>query len=98
MEIDCTDSTQVRAASIKMKPGPWQAFVYSTAESKTLKKITLHWETTTMKGILVDTDYPYEFSVTVAANDDTFKFKVEAVKVNGEIINIEETTIGVVSN
>jgi hypothetical protein len=98
VEIDCADSTQVRAASIKMLPGPWQAFVYSTAESKTLKKITLHWETATRKGILVDTDYPYEFSVTVPANDDTFKFKVEAVKVNGEIIKTEETTIGVVSN
>jgi hypothetical protein len=96
VEIDCTDSTQVRATSLQMLPGPWQAFVYSTAESKTLKKITLYWETENEHGTLVDTDYPYEFSVPVKEGERRFKFSVKALRKDGRIIESEQRTIGVV--
>ncbi len=98
IEINCADKTQVRAASLKMKPGDWQAFVYSTAESKTLKKITLNWETEKDKGVVVDIDYPYEFSVPVPATENIFRFNVEMEKVNGEIIKTNLATIGVAKN
>ncbi len=96
LELDCEDSTQIRAASIQFKPGPWQAYVYSTAESKTLKKITLTWETEKRKGKLVDMDYPYEFSVPLNAGENTFTFSVEAVKKDGRRVRTEKGLIGVV--
>ena len=96
IEVNCEDSTLVRAASIQMQPGAWQAYVYSTAESKTLKKITLTWETENTKGTVVDTDYPYEFSVPVKAGNPTFTFSVEAVKKNGEVVKTDQNVIGVV--
>jgi hypothetical protein len=96
VEIDCKDSTQVRATSIQLMPGAWQAYVYSTAESKTLEKIILSWKTDNDKGKVVDIDYPYEFSVPVAAGVNKFVFTVEIVKKNGEIIKTKEATIGVV--
>ena len=79
-----------------MQPGAWQAYIYSTAESKTLEKITLTWETENNKGTVVDTDYPYEFSVPVKAGESTFTFSVKAVKKNGEVITTKQNVIGVV--
>lgn len=92
----CKDSTEVRATALQIHSGAWQAYIYSTAESKTLDKITLTWETENNKGTVVDTDYPYEFSIPVKAGDSTFKFSVEAVKKNGEVINTEQKVIGTV--
>lgn len=94
--IDCADSTQIRATSIQIEPGPWQAYIYSTADSKTLKQITLSWETESEKGSVVDFDYPYEFSVPVKAGESNFSFSVEAVKKNGEVIKTSQRIIGVV--
>ncbi len=95
VEIVCADSTKVRAASIQVLPEDWHAYIYSTAESKSLKKITLSWETGTNRGTEIDTDYPYEFSIPVPAGENSFKFRIEAVKVNGEIIETEDTEIGI---
>jgi hypothetical protein len=94
--IECADSTQIRATSIQIEPGPWQAYIYSTADSKTLKQITLRWETDSEKGTVVDIDYPYEFSVPVKAGDSNFSFSVEVVKKDGEIIKTSQRIIGVV--
>lgn len=96
VEIECEDSTFVRATSIQLIPGAWQAYIYSTAESKTLEKITLSWKTDNDKGTVVDTDYPYEFSVPVAAGESKFSFTVKKTKKNGEIIRTKEATIEVV--
>lgn len=97
-EIECEDSTFIRATSIKLHPGVWDAYIYSTAESKTLENITLIWETENHKGTLVDTDYPYEFSVPVVGGEDTFKFTIKMVKTNGKIIETKLTTIGAARN
>ena len=77
-----------------MLPGDWQAYIYSTAESKTLKKITLKWKTENDAGTVVDTDYPYEFSVPVAAGTDQFSFSVESENVNGKTVRTTELSIG----
>jgi hypothetical protein len=95
IEVDCGDGTEVRAASIQMLPGAWQAYVYSTAESKTLEKITLKWIAGKKKGTLIDTDYPYEFSVPVKAGEESFRFTVESIKKDGQVVKTKETTIGV---
>jgi hypothetical protein len=95
IEVDCRDGTEVRAASIQMIPGAWQAFVYSTAESKTLERITLKWEAGKNKGTVVDTDYPYEFSIPVEAGEDSFRFTVESVKKDGQVVKTKERIIEV---
>jgi hypothetical protein len=96
VEVNCKDGTQVRAYSIQMHPGEWHAYVYSTAESKTLKKITLNWSTGSNKGKVIDMDYPYEFSVPVGAGEGIFSFRVEKEKPDGTIIKTKTSTIGVV--
>ena len=96
VQVNCEDSTQVRATSIQVQPGAWQAYIYSTAESKTLEKITLTWQTENTRGTLVDTDYPYEFSVPIKAGESTFNFSVSAVKKNGKVVKSKESVIGVV--
>ena len=78
-----------------MIPGAWQAYVYSTAESKTLEKITLKWKAGKIKGTVVDVDYPYEFSVPVEAGEDSFSFTVESVKKDGQFVKTNEMVIGV---
>ena len=95
VNIMCEDSTEIRATSIQIEPGPWNAYVYSTAESKTLEKIILNWETQTDKGIVVDTDYPYEFSVPLKAVDSTFSFTVEVVKKDAVHFKTSKNMIGV---
>ncbi len=94
LAFKCDDGTEVRAAAIQIIPGDWQAYIYSTAESKTLKKITLKWKTKNDAGTVVDTDYPYEFSVPVAAGTDQFSFTVHSVNVNGKTVRTPELSIG----
>lgn len=96
VNIICEDSTEIRATSIQIEPGSWQAYVYSTAESKTLEKITLSWETENNNGTMVDTDYPYEFSVPVNAGESKFSFTLNVVKKNGEKFSTRTSVIGVV--
>jgi len=95
LTANCEDGTEVRAAAIQMLPGDWQAYIYSTAESKTLKTITLKWKTENDAGTVVDTDYPYEFSVPVAAGTDSFSFTVTSVNVNGKTVKTPELSIGI---
>ena len=95
LAVDCEDGTEVRASAIQMLPGDWQAYIYSTAESKTLKTITLKWETENDAGTVVDTDYPYEFSVPVTAETDQFSFTVASVNLDGKTVETPELSIGI---
>ncbi len=60
------------------------------------EKISLHWETENEQGTVVDTDYPYEFSIPVKEGERTFSFSVEALRKDGRIIETKQSTIGVV--
>jgi hypothetical protein len=86
---------EARAAAIQIEPGPWQAYIWSTADSGKLKEISLAWTAGDKTGTIKDVDYPYEFSVPVAAGQTAFKFKVSGVKADGSAFEIAEKTIGV---
>lgn len=86
---------EVRAAAIQIEPGPWQAYVWATAESHSLKEISLLWTIGTKTGTLKDLEYPYEFSVSVPAGETAFRFHTRGIKADGAKFSTAETTIGV---
>ncbi|NQU41885.1 hypothetical protein HQ520_01275, partial [bacterium] len=60
---------EVRAAAIQVEPGPWDAYIWSTAWYDEAATVTLHYE---LNGALhqeIDNSYPFEFTIPVA---DTF--------------------------
>jgi len=86
---------EVRAAAIQIEPGPWQAYVWSTAESRSLREISLTWTIGTKTGTLKDLEYPYEFSVPVPAGETAFRFQTSGIKADGTPFMTDETTIGI---
>ena len=95
IKVECDKRTEIRAAAIQIKPGPWQAYVWSTADSGSLKEISLTYTIGSKTGIIKDTDYPYEFSVPVPAGEPSFRFRTLGVKTDGSTFQTEEKTIGV---
>jgi hypothetical protein len=86
---------EVRAAAIQVEPGPWDAYVWSTAESRTLSEITLTWKAGERKGSLTDRDYPYEFSVPVLVGETKFRFTTSGIRSDGTTFETGEGVIGV---
>jgi hypothetical protein len=89
------DTMEVRAAAIQVEPGPWDAYVWSTAGSKKLREITLNWKTSERKGSLTDGDYPYEFSVPVLAAEAEFRFTIRGIRADGTTFETGEEVMGV---
>ena len=86
---------EVRAAAIQIEPGPWQAYVWSTAESRGLKEISLTWTIGTKTGTLKNLEYPYEFSIPVPGVETDFRFHTSGIKADGTTFTTAETTIGI---
>lgn len=93
--VEVAPDMKVRAAAIQMEPGAWDAFVWSTAASGSLKEISLHWQIGDQNGTLKDTDYPYEFSVPVPAGETRFTFTTRGLKADGTEFKTEPNVIGV---
>lgn len=89
------DGNELCAAAIQIEPGPWDAFVWSTAGSGSLRQLTLSWRIGAQSGTLEDLDYPYEFSVPVPAGQTAFSYSVSGTKADGTTFRTEEMTIGV---
>jgi hypothetical protein len=95
VNIPVDKSMEVRAAVIQVDPGPWDAYVWSTAGSGSLREISLSWKAGGKKGMLTDQDYPYEFSVPVAAGETEFRFATRGVRSDGSTFETGESVIGV---
>jgi hypothetical protein len=95
VKVTGPNKTEVRAAAIQIEPGSWQAYVWSTAESRSLKEIKLRWQVGKQTGEITDTEYPYEFSVPVPAGETAFRFKTSGTTADGTPFTTAETTIGV---
>jgi hypothetical protein len=93
--LEIAKGMKLRAAAIQMEAGPWDAFVWSTAASGSLKEITLEWQAGKQTGTIKDTDYPYEFSVPVPAGESRFTFKTSGIKADGTTFKTEPVSIGV---
>lgn len=91
--IDCKDGNEIKATAIQILPETWQAYIYSTAESKTLKKITLNWKTSKNNGVIIDTTYPYEFSIPLTSKENKFSFTTTIEKTNAEVLKTPNSTI-----
>lgn len=86
---------EVRAAAIQIEPGPWDAYVWSTAGSKELREITLSWRTGGEEGSITDEDYPYEFSVPAPAGATEMRFTTSGIRADGTTFETDERVIGV---
>ena len=93
VEIDSEDGTKIKATSIQILEDAWSAYVYSTADYGELNKIVIHWRTNKNSGVLVDTDYPYEFSIPLTKAEDKFTFTVEIEKSNASRLKTDEAFI-----
>ena len=85
----------VKAAAIQVEPGPWDAYVWSTAGSRTLSEITLSWKAGDKEGSLTDDDYPYEFSVPVLPGETEFRFTTSGIRSDGTTFETGEEVIEV---
>ena len=88
------EDVEVRAAAIQREPGPWEAYVWCTAGSGTLKVISLAWSTGEQSGAVKDVEYPYEFSIPVPRGHTNFSFSLSGLKADGARFIIPETNIG----
>jgi hypothetical protein len=95
LKADTGSGFDLRAAAIQIEPGPWDAYVWVTAGSRKLKEINLAWRAGDKSGTVRDTDYPYEFSVSVAAGNTEFRFSVKGVTSEGKPFSTEEKAIAV---
>ncbi|HIG30639.1 MAG TPA: hypothetical protein EYQ50_23705 [Verrucomicrobiales bacterium] len=86
---------EVRAAAIQIEPGPWDAYIWSTAGSRGLRRISLNWTAGDQRGTLSDEDYPYEFSVPVPEPVTQFSFTTNGIKADGARFETDVITIEV---
>lgn len=93
VSVAIDETMEVRAAAIQVEPGPWHAYVWSTAASKTVQEMTLTWKTEDDGGTLTGTEYPYEFSIPVPAGQ-SFSFRVSGIRSDGSLFDSVEDTIG----
>lgn len=82
---------ELRAAAFQMETGAWDAYVWSTAASGSLKETTLNWQVGDQTGTIKDTDYPYEFPVPVPAGET----KTSGIKADGITFKTDPTSIAV---
>lgn len=85
---------ELRAAAIQMEPGSWDAFVWSTAASGSIKEVTIDWQAGDLKGTIKDADYPYEFSVPVPAGTTRFTFTTHGIKADDTPFLTKPMTLG----
>lgn len=95
ISIDVDKDMKIQSAAIQILPGPWDAYVWSSAGSGTLKEIRLEWTIGNQTGTIMDMDYPYEFSVPVPAGETRFTFKTSGIKADGTTFQSKTTSIGV---
>ena len=95
ISVELAKDMRLRAAAIQIEPGAWDAFVWSTAASGSLKEITLHWQAGKQSGTIRDMDHPYEFSVPVLAGETRFTFRTSGIKADGNSFESKPVSIGV---
>lgn len=95
LKLPIAPGMELRAAAIQFQPGPWQAYIWSTAASGALKECRLIWHAGETSGELLDTDYPYEFSIPVQAGNPTLRFRMTGIRADGTAFRSEESALGV---
>jgi hypothetical protein len=71
---------------LNMGPELQSAYVYLQADGTQFQRATLHYSTGGEWRELTDAAFPFEYTVPLAKDVKTFRFKIEAVKVSGEKI------------
>ena len=94
-KISIGKDLEVRAAAIQVEPGSWDAYVWSNANSGSLKEINLTWTVGNKTETIKDIDYPYEFSVPIMNGKTAFSFTMSGVRSDGSTFATDEMTIGV---
>jgi hypothetical protein len=90
-----SNGIEARAAAIQAQPGPWDAYVWLTAQPKDVTQATLTWQAGARQGTQTAKQYPFEFSVPVAAGQPDFRFSVAGTRPDGSSFAIAEKTVGI---
>lgn len=89
------NGVEIFATSIQVEPGSWSAYIWSNAESNSLKEINLNWNIGNETGTIKDMDYPYEFSVPVMNGNTVFKFSTNGVKSDNSSFSTKQISVEV---
>lgn len=90
-----SDGGDVYAAALQMAPGPWDAYIWSTASPQQASKVSLRYEAGDGWHQIDDQEYPFEFSVPVKEGQTIFRFFIEGVTTDGKEFRTVESVIGV---
>lgn len=74
----------IKAAAIAVEPGPWDAFIWCTADDGQVESVTLETYTDGKWKSQVDNDYPFEFNVPMASSQVPLQFRVLWESPSGE--------------
>ena len=72
------------AMILNFGPAATSAYVYLQADDSKFKEVTLSYTVAGRRSTLIDTSYPFEFTVPVPAGASAFDFEVQAVTLSGE--------------
>lgn len=74
----------VKAAVVAVEKGPWDAFIWCAAAPDQVKSVTLETKINGVWEAQSDSEYPFEFSVPMAATEDLLHFRVSGESPSGE--------------
>jgi hypothetical protein len=84
----------VKAAAIAVAPGPWDAFIWCTAGEEQAASVTLETHVNSSWKSQTDTDYPFEFNVSMASSEEPLRFRVLWESPSGEKFRSENLMTG----
>ncbi len=88
------DGVEVRAAALQIEPESWDAYLWSSDEHGTLKKLGLKWTSSDGRsGTAESVQYPYEISVPVSVGDASLRLEVTATKKDGTSVRFPAQTL-----
>ena len=84
---------KVKAAAIAVAPGPWDAFIWCTANDEQAQSVTLETFVEGTWKAQLDDDYPFEFSVPMSSLEKLLKFRVSWEDSAGKKFSSGELTV-----
>ena len=82
-----------RAAAIQVEPGAWHACIWSTASPKQARSARLQYQLDGQWRTLEKGEYPFEFLVPVASEQQAIRFKLELTLPDGQTTSSPEGTL-----
>jgi hypothetical protein len=84
----------VKAAVIAVEQGPWDAFIWCAAGPQQVKSVVLETKINGVWKSQSDSEYPFEFSVAMAASEDSLQFRLSGESPAGDKFSTGTLVVG----